>query len=158
MGWFVYLWLNISLWANYVRLPPSSTKMTFKLFKSLPEISSCASDQQNNIFKLFSCQSLSMVAKILLVKRNASEIHFVQQDEWLCRLKGGSNVHRDAVGVVSSLAMLIAFSVLLLLLSAARPRVVLEIRVFEQEWWLHTDTDTHNFVVLKKNPLVVIVP
>lgn len=42
-------------------------------------------------------------------------------------------MHRDAVGVVSSLAMLIAFSALLQLLSAARPRVVLEIRVFEQE-------------------------
>lgn len=65
--------------------------------------------------------------------RAKKPVHFVQQDEWFCRLKGGSNVHRDAVGVVSSLAMLIAFSALLLLLSAARPCVVLEIRVFEQE-------------------------
>lgn len=56
-----------------------------------------------------------------------------KQDEWLRRLKGGSNVHIDAVGVVSSLAMLIAFSALLLLLSVPRPRVVLETRVFEQE-------------------------
>lgn len=112
----VYSWLNFSLRGKLFPIPPSArpsfaTKMTFRL--RLAEIPCCTFEHQNNIFKLVSCQRLLMVARycwsdVIVTGSFFNRLSFFSQS----RPEGGSNVHRYAVGVMSSLAMLIAFSTL----------------------------------------------
>ncbi len=75
MCWFVYLCLNFSSEVNYVRFLnlPSVIRHQNDIQTPSSRISRCTFDQRNNIFKLVSCQRLSMVAEISLVKRYGSE-------------------------------------------------------------------------------------
>lgn len=131
--------------------PPSfTTKMTFRL----AEIPCCTFERWNNIFKLVSCQRLLMLARYcwsdVIIEENNRLIFQPALFFGQSRPEGGSNVHRYAVGVMSSLAMLIAFSTLQPSLSASRLCFLLPIGVFEQEWWLLTYTNAHSPWCLKR--------